>query len=425
MTAWKRTVLVVAALLIAAGCARPVIREHALPSKTKDQYTRIKRIAIFPFENYSDTKDADRAIDALLTTAVREERVFDEVEETRFVRDTMKKLKITSTDIIDKEVVKKLGDEMNVQGVLYGKIVNFGKGKDKDASSQVTMDMALLDPSTGIVLWVGNVSAYGGLTVGKVFGVTEGKTDIEVARDAIRKLSGSLAYEVERARARERKGRLAELKKEEENERARLDQLKGETGKIQGELDKAKAEAKGIKDQAAKEAEAVRADLELQKAAVDAEKAKTGAAQQAIEQDKLKVETERKKIEEDLKRIEDEKKKLDDERKKAEDARKAAAEAMKTPDLIKEEKVKEAFPPAPEPPPAAAPAPAASPAASPAPPAASATEPVPAQVPAPAEPGPAPSPAAAPAPEPAPAQVPAPAAPSPEPAPPPGEAPRP
>ncbi len=398
MNARKQIVLAVAALLIAAGCARPVLREHAQPSKAKDQYTRIKRVAIFPFENYSDTKDADKAIDTLLTTAIREERVFDEVEETRFVRDTMKKLKITSTDIIDREVVKKLGDEMNVQGILYGKIIGFGKGKEKDAAVQVTMDMALLEPSTGNVLWVGNVSAYGGLTVGKVFGVTEGMLDIEVARDAVRKLAGSLADEVSDARERERKGLIAEMRKEEEREKARLDQLKGETGKIQGELDKARAEAKGIKERATKEAESVKADLELQKAAVDAEKAKTDAAQQAIEQDKLKVEMERKKIADDLKKIEDEKKKLEEERKKAEEAKKAADEAKKSADAIKEEKVKEVVAPAPEAPPLPAPAPA--PAAAP-------------------EAAPAPAPAAAPAPAPAPAPEPAPA-----PAPPPAEAPK-
>ncbi len=375
MNAWKRIVVAVAALFIAAGCTRPVLRDHALPSKAKDQYTRIKRIAIFPFENYSDTKDADKTIDALLTTAIREERVFNEVEETRFVRDTMKKLKITSTDIIDKEVVKKLGDEMAVEGIVYGKIISYGKGKEKDSASQVTMDMALLDPSSGTVLWIGNVSAYGGLTVGKVFGVTEGKLDIEVARDAIRRLAGSMASEVERARDRERKGLIAEIRREEEKERARLDQLKGETGKIQGELDKAKAEAKGIKDQATKEAEAVKADLELQKAAVDAEKSKTDAAQQAIEQDKLKVEMERKKIADDLKKIEDEKKKLEDERKKAEEAKKAAEEAKKGAEAIKEEKVKEAEAAPPAEPAAPAPAPAPAPASVPEPPPAPAEAP--------------------------------------------------
>jgi hypothetical protein len=325
MDTWKKTVFVVIALFLSAGCSRPVLKSHLQPSRLKDQYLRIKRVAIFPFENYTETKDADRIIDALLPPALRDEEIFDDIEDTRFVRDVMKKLKITATDILDKEVVKKLGDEMNVDGILYGKLVTFGKGKEKEAGTQVTMDMVLLEPSTGSVLWVGNVSSYGGLTVGKVFGVTEGKTDIEVARSAVHRLASSLASEVERARDRERRGVVAEIRKEEEMERARLEQLKSQTGKIQEDLDKAKAEAQTIKDTAAKDAEAVKSDLELQKAAVEAEKAKTEAAQQAIEQEKLKVEMERKKIEE--------------ERQKLEDAKKAAEQA------IQEEAVKETAPP--------------------------------------------------------------------------------
>lgn len=384
----KKAVLTVMALLLAAGCSRPVLKAHLQTSKTKDQYIRIKRVAVFPFENYTDAKDADKVIDALLAPALRDEEVFDELEDTRFVRDVMKKMKITSTDVLGKEVIKKIGDEMNVQGILYGKIVSFGKGKEKESASQVTMDMALVEPSTGSVLWTGNVSAYGGLTMGKVFGVTEGMTTIEVARDAVRRLVRSLASEVKNARERERKGIAAEIRKEEEKERARLEQLKAQTGKIQQELEKAKAEAEGIREKAAKDAEAVKSDLELQKAAIEAEKSKTDAAQQELDREKMKVEMERKKIEADLKRLEEERARLEAERKAAETA-------------IREKPVTEPTP-APEAPPAAeVPAPEVPPApeateppkeapAEPESPASSQEEPSAIEVPAvPAEPAPA------------------------------------
>ncbi len=358
--------LMILMLVVAAGCSRPVLKAHIAPSRTKDQYLKIKRVAIFPFENYSEVKDADKVIDALLAPSIRDEEVFDEVEDTRFTRDAMKKLKVTTTDILDKEVVKKIGDEMNIQGILYGKIVAFGKGKEKESGSQVTMDMALVDPSTGIVLWMGNVSAYGGLTAGKVFGVTEGKTDIEVAREAVRRLVRSLGSEVEDARERERKGITAEIRKEEEKERARLDQLKTQTGKMQGELDKAKAEADAIREKAAKDAEVVKSDLELQKAAIEAEKSKTDAAQQELDQEKLKVEMERKKIEEDLKRI-------DEEREKLQAEREAAEKVIQEQPVTEAPPAPEAVPPSPEPIPSSQEAP---PPESPSPPAE--TAPVPA-----------------------------------------------
>jgi len=304
-----RWVGLLSVLMLAAGCSYVTVRDNAVPSRTKDQYTRVKKVALLPLENYSDQKDAEKTVDSLMTTAIREAEIFDQVEDTRFVRDTMKKLKITNTDILEKEVVKKLGDEMNVQGILYGKVLFYGQGKTKDASMVATIDLSLVDPSTGVVLWVGNVTSYGGLTWGQVFGVTQGKLDIEVARDAVRKLINSMVSEVESAREREKKGIVAALKKEQDQEQARLEKLKAETGKIQGEIDSARAQAKSISDNAARSAEQVKADLELQKAALEAEKAKTQAAQQEIDQDKLKVEVERKKIEEEKKALEDTKKK--------------------------------------------------------------------------------------------------------------------
>jgi hypothetical protein len=350
MNVRKRLVVLVAVLSLAAGCTSTVKRDYAQPSRTKDQYTRIKRVALFPLENYSNTKDSEKLVDTLLTSALREEEVFDFVEDTRFVRDTMKKLKITNTDILEKEVVKKFGDEMNVQGILYGKVLQFGPGISKDSPNQMTLDLALVDPGTGVVLWAGNVTVYGGLTVGKVFGVTDGKTPEEVARDGVRKLVGSMADEIEDARNKEKKGLIAELKREQDVEQAKLEKLKAETGKTQSEIDKARAQAKSITDNAARTAEQVKADLELQKATLEAEKSKTQAAQQEIDQEKLKVEVERKKVAEDLKRIEDEKKALEEARKKAEEAQKKAAES-----------------PAAPPPPATAPE--AAPALTPAPPA--------------------------------------------------------
>ena len=408
--------------IAAAGCSRPVLNASGAPSRSKDQYIRIKRVAVFPFENYSDTKDVDKTIDALLIPVLRDTEIFEAVEDTRFTRDVMKKLKITSTDILDREAVKKIGDEMNVQGIIYGKILTYGKGKEKEAGSQVTMDLALVEPSTGVVLWVGNVSSYGGLTVGKVFGVTEGKTDIEVARQAVRRLGRALASDVEDMRKKERKGLIASIRGEEEKEKARLEKLKGETGKIQGEIDKAKAEAKGIRESASKDAEKVKTDLELQKAAFEAEKSKTQAAQQEIDQEKLKVEVERKKVAEDLKKIEDEKKAIEEARRKAEEAQKKAGEAAPpstpvaapaaAPMAAPSAESPAAVPVVPAAPPAGPVAPTEPPVAAPAPPAAPTEPPVapaaPTEPPAALPAAPAVSPASVPAP---PAEIPAPPAP--------------
>jgi hypothetical protein len=302
--------------VLMAGCAGSVSVRHIESSKAKDTFTRIRRVAVFPFENYSDSKDADKSVDTLLAPALRVENIFDDVEDIRFTRDTMRKLKMTATDILDREAVKKLGDEMNVQGVIYGKIVGWSK-KDKGMPSQVTMDLVLVEPATARVLWTGNVTARGALKFDEVLGWGPGDLEVDVARKAVRRLTRSLAGDIEDIRKAEKKGIVAQLRGEQDQERKRLDELKTQTGKIQGDIDKAKAEAKGIRESASKDAEKVKTDLELQKAAIEAEKAKTQAQQQDIDQEKLKVEVERKKVAEDLKKIADEKKALEEARKKA------------------------------------------------------------------------------------------------------------
>ena len=169
--------------VLAAGCANSVSVRHVEPSKAKDTFTRIRRVAVFPFENYTDAKDADKSVDTLLSAALRSEEIFEDVEDLRFTRDTMRKLKMTATDILDKEAVKKLGDEMNVQGILYGKIVGWSK-KDKGMPPQITMDLVLLEPSTARVLWTANVTARGTLKFDEVLGWGPGDFEVDVARKA-------------------------------------------------------------------------------------------------------------------------------------------------------------------------------------------------------------------------------------------------
>ena len=352
-----KSLLYLSIAVLAAGCANSVSVRHAEPSKAKDTFTRIRRVAVFPFENYTDAKDADKSVDTLLSAALRSEEIFDDVEDLRFTRDTMRKLKMTATDILDREAVKKLGDEMNVQGILYGKIVGWSK-KDKGIPPQITMDLVLLEPSTARVLWTGNVTARGTLKFDEVLGWGPGDFEVDVARKAVRKLTRSLADDLQDIRKAEKKGIVAQLKSEQEQERKKLDDLKAQTGKTQADIDKAKAEAKGIRDAASVDAEKGKSELELQKAAVEAEKAKTQARQQEIDQEKLKVEVERKKIAEDLKKIEDEKKALEDARKKAAEPPAAAPSAPVPPPATEVPAAPAGAPPVPEP---AAPPPAGSP----------------------------------------------------------------
>ncbi len=228
----ENSLLLLMIAVLMAGCSNSVSVRHIESPKAKDTFTRIRRVAVFPFENYSDSKDADKSVDTLLAPALRGEEIFDDVEDIRFTRDTMRKLKMTSTDILDREAIKKLGDEMNVQGVLYGKIVGWSK-KDKGIPSQITLDLVLVEPATARVLWTGNVTARGTLKFDEVLGWGPGDFEVDVARQAIKKLTRSMAGDIKDIRKTEKKGIVAQLKSEQDQERKKLEDLKAQTGKSQ------------------------------------------------------------------------------------------------------------------------------------------------------------------------------------------------
>lgn len=286
------------------GCSGTVIREYAQPSTKKGQFLNIKKVAVFPFDNFTEAKDAEKAVESILLPALFEEKVFEDVVDPRFVRDGMKKLKIVSTDILDREQVKKLGDELGIQGVIVGKVVSYGKGKDKEASSEVSIDMALVDVTSARILWTGNVTASGGLTTGKVFGVTPGESDVTVARKAIQGLVSRMADSIEDARGKERKGIVAELRKKEVAERRRLEELQQQTKEIEEQIEQANREAEKIKQDALSEAEGIKADIEMEKAAIDAEKSQVESEREAIEREKLTLETERASVDAEKEKLE-------------------------------------------------------------------------------------------------------------------------
>ncbi len=301
----SKTLMYLAGLFLLSACSGPMVREYVKPSKEGDQFLKIKTVAVFPFDNFTSTKDAEKAIESLLIPALYHEEVFEDVVDPRFVRDAMKKLKIVTTDILDREQVKKLGDELAIQGIIIGKVVTYGRGKEKEAANEVSIEMALVEVASGATLWTGNVTSSGSLTVGKVFGVTPGESDIVVARKAVTSIVEEMADSIEDAREREREGIVEDLKEKELAEEKRLKELQQQTNEIEKKIEQADAEAKKIKQDAMTEADSIKANAEMEKAAIDAEKSQIESEKEALEEQKLKLESERVKLEEEQAKLEE------------------------------------------------------------------------------------------------------------------------
>ena len=114
-----------------------------------------ERIALFPFENFSEDKNALTVIMPLLRDRL-EARGLEVLDEDSLNRFLLKE-RIRSTGYISKDMARKIGEELSVQAVLVGSINSFFPGENP----RVGFSARLINSSDGTVLWANHASATG------------------------------------------------------------------------------------------------------------------------------------------------------------------------------------------------------------------------------------------------------------------------
>lgn len=222
--------LVLVLLTFLAGCAGgPALRYAVKPSESKRQYLGLKKIAVMPLNNIGGSKGAEDQALYMLINELNIINTFEEVEDPRYVSGVLKALKIRKIEDLDLETVQKLGSETKAQCILLGDIHAWGLGQGADAAMGVSMTLTLIDTTTGKPIWVGNGSKRASFTVGRAFGLNEGPTDLEVARDVVISLLKSLNKDIQVRRddelARIKIEEEAKLKAAAEAEKRRLEEM--------------------------------------------------------------------------------------------------------------------------------------------------------------------------------------------------------
>jgi hypothetical protein len=211
------------------GCAgAPDIRAMSKPSESKRQFLGLKKIAILPFNNIGGIKGAEDQVVGILLSELNIKGTFEEVEDPHYVLNVLDGLKIKKIDVLDVEMVRKMGSEMNAQALVFGDIHAWGPGDGDTAAMQVSITLTLMDTQTGKPVWVGNGSHRASFTMSRAFGLNEGPTDLEVARDVIISLVKDLDKEIN-GRRKEELSRVkgeedARLKAAAEAEKRRLEE---------------------------------------------------------------------------------------------------------------------------------------------------------------------------------------------------------
>ncbi len=143
-----------------------------------------ERIAIFPFENFSEDKDALTYVMPLIKEKMQEKglSVVDEEEMNNFLL----KERIRSTAYISREISRKLSDELKVDFVLLGSINTFLKKENP----HIGLCARLVRCSDNSIIWADHEAATGEDFV-TVLGIGKIETIDELTKEVVDKLFNS------------------------------------------------------------------------------------------------------------------------------------------------------------------------------------------------------------------------------------------
>ncbi len=114
-----------------------------------------KRVAIFPFENFTDNKDAIKHVLPLLIDKL-EEKGFDAVDEDK-LNSFLCNERVRSAGYISRELAEKIRKKFNVSIILTGTVISFSTGEVPEFGILAR----LIDSSDGTILWADYFAATG------------------------------------------------------------------------------------------------------------------------------------------------------------------------------------------------------------------------------------------------------------------------
>ena len=114
-----------------------------------------ERIALFPFENFSDDRTALTVVMPMMKSRLEAKGV--EVLDDGSLNTFLCRERIRSTGYVSKDMARKIGEELHVTSILVGSVDSFLPGENP----KVGFTARLVDSSDGTILWANHASATG------------------------------------------------------------------------------------------------------------------------------------------------------------------------------------------------------------------------------------------------------------------------
>jgi hypothetical protein len=181
----------IALALLASGCSGLQVQTYSKPVTPEPVYTGIKRVAVLPFDSLAEGAVGPKHAELMLVQELLSKEIFESIEEPRYVAGLMKKLKLRNTESLDREIVRKIGEELQVDAVLCGGLMLNGE-EEKSTSVEFSMFLDMLVVETGDLVWSSRAFIHSNTTAAEVFGLSEGPSVNELAQKGVIQLADEL-----------------------------------------------------------------------------------------------------------------------------------------------------------------------------------------------------------------------------------------
>ncbi|MEW6163124.1 MAG: hypothetical protein AB1606_07425 [Nitrospirota bacterium] len=158
--------------------------------RPKTDTSNIKRIAVFPLENFTTDEYAGEKIRRSVITELLS-RGIDVIEPGEVTR-VLRELKVRSLGSIKMTDIQSIGKTLGVEAVMTGSVEAFGISRGISVTyPEVTIHLILLEASSGNIIWSVWYTTGGASFWSRHFGA-EGITLSEAARKVVKQAIGTL-----------------------------------------------------------------------------------------------------------------------------------------------------------------------------------------------------------------------------------------
>lgn len=155
-----------------------------------------RTVCVLPFDNLSKHEDADIKVREIFVTQLFMAHIFEDIVDLVEANAALMSLRIRKPYPLDKETIKALGERLEADYLILGVVTEFKYGKEKESGSEMGLSVRMIEVSTGNILWTAYNYKMGTNSMGRIFGLSQGPTPMELANDVVNEVVNALEDEI-------------------------------------------------------------------------------------------------------------------------------------------------------------------------------------------------------------------------------------